>query len=150
MWRVLITRPPKHADFCLLYIAWNKGLAFQTLDTSWMWGYRRIQKTQQYHTKNTLNNTCENYHRRLDIEYTTDFQQVLSYCTPLRSGLLPAISARVHFRAAFMNKSSSQQNCNLPVLLRLCQLGSTMMSQCITSILHRHCPVGRYNAWNSF
>lgn len=37
----------------------------------------------------------------------------------LRLGLLPAVSDR-----AFQCKGSSQQNCNLPILLRLCKSGS--------------------------
>ena len=50
----------------------------------------------------------------------------------LRLGLLPAISAGVPFSALFMSKGSSQQNCNLPILLRLCKSGSTMIMRCIT------------------
>lgn len=65
---------PRNTDFGLLNIAWNKGLPLQIPYASWMWGYRRIQNTERYHTKNTLkNNKHENCHHRLDIEFPTDF-----------------------------------------------------------------------------
>jgi len=49
-----------------------------------------------------------------------------------------------------MSKGSSQQNCNLPILLRLCKSGSTMIIWCVTCILQQCSPVRRYSTQSSF